>query len=147
MRHFPLLLVVCLLPFLARADDFRQSTALLVTATTDATEVHPDSIFEVTLTLENPTDTVQRIRIPEHAWDHVWKSSNSRVTWDTWDFDQDGRVTIEIQPHAKYVFPKPLRMFVQESVKASRLGFRMGFKTTTFGKTLWSAPITIEVIP
>ena len=109
--------------------------------------MHPDSVFEVTLALENPTDFVQRIRIPERGWDRVWKSSNHRVTWDPWDCEDDRDITIEIPPHQSYVFPKPLRMFVESSVRKSKIGFRMGFRTVMFGRTLWSSPITLDVIP
>ena len=44
-------------------------------------------------------------------------------------------------------FPKPLRMFVESSVKQSRIDFRMGFKTVAFGRTIWSNPITLDVTP
>ena len=143
------ILALCLLAPLAlcRAEDSRHPVALRAIAETDSSEVHPDSIFEVTLTLENPTDSVQKIKIPERGWDRVWRSSNRRVTWDPWSTDYDNQITVEIPPHGKYTFPRPLRMFVDESVKRSRIDFRMGLKMTAFGKTFWSAPITLEVYP
>ena len=131
---------------LARADDSRHAS-LRAIASTDTSEVHPDNVFDVTLTLENLTGTVQTIKIPERAWDRIWKSSNRRVSWDAWDSDEDHDVTIEIPPHESYVFPKPLRMFVESSVKQSRIDFRMGFKTVAFGRTIWSNPITLDVTP
>lgn len=142
-----ILLAACFLACLAvcRADDSRN--ALRAIATTDSSEVHPDDVFEVTLSLENLTSTVQRIKIPECGWDRVWKSSNRRVTWDAWDCDEDRDITVEIPPGQTYVFPKTLKMFVDSSVKQSRIDFRMGFRTVAFGRTLWSTPITLDVTP
>jgi len=143
------ILAACLLTGLpaSRADDSRHPAPLRAVATTDSTEVHPDSVFEVTLSLENPTGAVKTIKIPNCGWDRVWRSSNRQVTWDFWDCDDTGDITIEIPPHGSYIFPKPLKMFVDAEVKKSRMAFRMGFKTRAFGKTLWSAPITVDVIP
>jgi hypothetical protein len=56
-------------------------------------------------------------------------------------------MTIEIAPHGSYVFPKPLKMFIDVTGKKGRMEFRMGFKTKAFGKTLWSAPISVELTP
>jgi hypothetical protein len=144
----PLFLAACLLIAISvcRADD-RADTALRAVATADSTEVHPDNVFDVTVSLENLTGVAQKITIPDPAWDRVWRSSNRHVTWDFWDSDYNDQVTIEIPPHQSYVFPKPLKMFVDEASKKSRMDFRMGFKTRTFGKTLWSSPITLNVIP
>ena len=139
-------LILGLAPSLAD-DSRRPPTPLRAIATTDSTEVHPENVFEVTLALENPSDVAQKIKIPACGWDRVWRSGNRRVTWDFWDCDADDEITIEIRPHERYVFPKQLKMFVDSSVKKSRVAFRMGFKTATFSKTLWSDPITLEVIP
>ena len=38
-------------------------------------------------------------------------------------------------------------MFVDEAVKPARIDFRMGFKNTAFGKTLWSSPIALNLTP
>jgi len=116
-------------------------------ATTDVTEVHPDDVFEVTLSLQNLTGVTQKIRIPDCGWDRCWKSSNSRVTWDFWDCDSTNEITIEIPPHQTYVFDKPLKMFVDEGFKQSRVNFKMGFKTGGFSKVTWSTPISLDVIP
>ena len=143
------ILLACLVAGIpaSRADDSRQSGLLRAVATADSSEVHPDNVFEVIVSLQNPANTVQRIKIPEAAWDRVWKSSNRHVTWDFWESDDDKDVTIEIPPGQSYTFPKPLRMFVDSSVRKSRFTFRMGFKTVAFGKTLWSDPITLDVTP
>jgi len=131
---------------LCNAGDVRPLT-LKVVATADTDEVHPDSAFDVTLTLENPTNTVESIRIPDCGWDKVWRSSNRHVTWDAWDCDGDDQVTVEIQPHDSYVFLKPLRMFVDGISKETKLDFKMGFKTSAFGKVLWSDSIKLNVTP
>lgn len=131
------------LPVLSRAD----APALRAIATADYTDVHPENVFEVTVSLENLTGTVQRVKMPECGWDRLWKSSNRHITWDAWDCDQDTEITVEIPPHQTYEFPKTIRMFVDEAEKQSRLDFRLGFKAATFGKVLWSAPITLTVTP
>jgi hypothetical protein len=130
----------------SRADD--RSPALRAIATSDVTEVHPDGVFEVTLSLENLTNSVQRIRVPDTGWDRVWKSNNRRVSWDAWESDDNAETTIEIPPHETYVFPKTLKMFVDENYTQARIEFRMGFKATggPFGKMVWSSPITLDVI-
>ncbi len=147
-RSLPIM-AACLLAGLAvsRGDDSRHSTPLQAVATTDATEVHPDSVFEVTLSIENHTDSAQSIKIPYAGWDRMWKSSNHHVTWDEWDSDENDETTVQIPPHKSYIFPKALRMFVDDATKPGRLDFRMGFKTKAFGKTLWSSPITLDVTP
>ena len=144
-----LVLAACLLagPVVSRAGDSRDAGALRAVAATDTTEVHPESVFEVTLSLENPTNTAQKIKIPDCGWDHVWTSSNRHVTWDFSDCDSNSEITIEIPPRGSYIFPKPLRMFVDGEDKKSRMVFRMGFKTAASRKTLWSRPITIDVTP
>ena len=148
MRSVVLLATLLLIPLsFCRAGDSRHPVTLRTIATADSAEVHPESVFEVTLTLENVGDTVQQIKIPEAGWDRVWRSSNRHVTWDYWDCGADNDVTIEIPPHRSYVFPKPLKMFVEGSVRQSHITFRMGFKTAAFGKTLWSVPVALEVIP
>jgi len=144
------ILFLCLLAPLAslRADDSSHAGALHAVATTDSTEVHPDSVFEVTLALENVSDTTQTIVIPECGWDRTWKSSDRRVTWDFWDCDNNAKITIQIPAHESYTFSTPLKMFVTpSSSKEARIVFRMGFKTAAFGKVLWSGPMTIDVIP
>jgi hypothetical protein len=143
-----ILLTACFLAAITicRAGD-RNPEPLRAVATTDSTEVHPDDVFDVTLSLENLTNAVQKITIPDPAWDRVWRSSNRHVTWDFWDSDFNDQLTIEIPPHGSYVFPKPLKMFVDIPGKKSRMEFRMGFKTKAFGKTLWSTPISIDVTP
>jgi hypothetical protein len=148
MRFKSLTFLACLLAatLFSRADD--KGAVLRAVATTDYTEVHPDGVFDVTLSLENPTDVVQKITIPDPGWDRVWKSSNHHVTWDFWDSDFNDKVTIEIQPHGTYVFPKPLKMFIDQAGKKTRMEFRMGYKTGgAFSKTLWSNPITLDVTP
>jgi hypothetical protein len=139
---------ICLLAIcsFSRADDSRHAAALRVIATADSEEVHPDSIFEVSLSLENLSNTVLRIKVPETGWDRLWKSSNRRVSWDAWNSDGDTDTTVEIAPHQTFSFPQTLKMFVDESYTQPRVTFSMGFKTATF-KTLWSAPITLDVIP
>ncbi len=140
-----LLLAAC---FLAAVAVSRGGPIVLrAIAMTDSTEVHPDDVFDVNLSLQNLTNTVQSIKISESGWDRNWKSSNHHVTWDAWDSDENDMTTVEIPPHGTYVFPKALRMFVDEAVKPSRIDFRMGFKTTGFGKILWSSPITLDVTP
>jgi hypothetical protein len=143
-----LIFAACLLATLAvsRADDSGHGDPLRAIATADSTEVHPDSIFEVTLSLQNLTNTVQKIKVPDCAWDRLWKSNNRRVTWDSWECEDKSESTVEISPGETYVFPNTLKMFVNESVKQSRVDFRMGFKTAAF-KIVWSAPITLDVIP
>jgi hypothetical protein len=116
-------------------------------ATTDVTEVHPDDVFEVTLSLQNLSGVTQKIRIPDSAWDRCWKSSNGRVTWDAWNTDSNSQVTVEIAPHETYEFPIAIKMYVDEDYRASSVSFKMGFKTGGFGKVTWSAPITLDVIP
>lgn len=140
-----LILAACLLalPLISRAD----APALRAIATADYTEVHPENVFEVTLSLQNLTGTVQRIKMPQSNWDRLWKSSNRHVTWDAWDSDDQTETTVEIGPHETYEFPKTLRMFVDDSVKESHLDFRMGFRAARFGKIVWTAPITLDVIP
>jgi hypothetical protein len=142
-RALLLFLAACFLASLARADGL----PLKAIATADSTEVHPDSVFEVTLSLQNLTGAAQTIKIPEANWDRDWRSSNPLVSWDAWNSDEEGDITIEIPPHGAYVFPLALKMFVDDSVKKSRIDFRMGFRTTKFGKTVWSSPITLDVIP
>jgi len=132
---------------LCRAGNSRQPIVLKVTADADQTEVHPDGIIDVTLSLENPTGVAESIKIPERCWDHLWKSSNHVVTWDAWDSDDDSDVTIEIPPHGSYDFPEPLKMYVDtDSQKEFHTTFRMGFKTS-FSKVFWSDPITLDVTP
>ena len=84
---------------ICHGDDSRPSAPLRATASADTSEVHTDSVFEVTLTLENLTDSAQKIKIPDRGWDRVWKSSNRHVTWDPWDCEEDRDITIEIPPH------------------------------------------------
>jgi hypothetical protein len=132
---------------IARADDSRRAVTLQAEAVTDSEEVHPDSVFEVTVSLKNVGDSPQEVKIPECAWDRVWRSSNRHVTWDFWDCDDDNEITVTVPPHGSYEFPKPLRMFVDESAKAGKVDFRMGFKTKAFGKTIWASPITLDVVP
>ncbi len=129
---------------IARAGD---PPALRAIATTDTDAVHPDDVFDVTLSLQNLSAATEKVRIPECGWDRCWKSSNSRVTWDLWNCDDTAEVTIEIPPHGTYEFPKPLKMFVDEDFKQSRVTFKMGFKTRGFGKIAWSAPISLDVSP
>ena len=140
-----LILAACLLAGLAvtRAD----TIPFRAIAETDSTEVHPDSVFDVTLSLQNLTNSEETLKIPDCGWDRLWKSSNRHVTWDAWDCDETTDITVTIAPHDTYVFPKTLRMFVDEAVKASKIDFRMGFKTKAFGKTIWSSPITLDVTP
>jgi hypothetical protein len=142
--HTSAFILFCLL---CRADDSRHPAPLQAIAATDSTEVHPDSVFEVTLSLQNLTGALQTIKIPDCAWDRVWKSSNRHVTWDFWDCDDNDEISIDIPPHQTYLFPKPLKMFVDPSVRKSHMDFRMGFKTKAFGKTLWSSPISLDVTP
>ena len=146
MRISSLLSLVAVLltaPAISRAD----APDLKVTATADYTEVHPESTFDVTLSLENLTNTVEKIKVPDGAWDRLWRSSTRLVTWDALD-DGGGNTSsvVEIAPHETYTFPDPLKMYVADSVKAPHIDFRVGFKTTAFGKTVWSAPITLDVI-
>jgi hypothetical protein len=129
----------------SRAVDSGRGPALQVIATADSTDVHPDGLFDVTLSLENMTGSVQRIKVPYCGWDRLWKSSNRRVEWDAFDCGDDTVSTIEIPPHGTYVFPKPIGMYVDESVTLPRIDFRMGYRTGSFGKTLWSAPISLNV--
>jgi hypothetical protein len=146
MRAFLLLLLAV---FFASTAVSHAGTPLPLRAiaTTDVTEVHPDDVFDVTLSLQNLSGVTQKIRIPDSAWDRCWKSSNGRVTWDAWNADSDSQVTVEILPHQTYVFPIPLKMYVAEDYKASQVSFKMGFKTGGFGKAAWSAPITLDVNP
>ena len=148
MRTKILLLAIALLticPNASRADELRNQFRAV--ASTEATEVHPDAVFEVTVAKENITGTVQTIRIPDCGWDRVWRTSNRHATWDEWDCGYNDWVTVEIQPHESYVFPKPLKMYVAGSVKTPRVDFKLGFKMSTFGKTLWSAPLSVAVTP
>jgi len=150
MTYFPMrlfLLTACFLAALAvcQADD--RPATLRAIATTETTEVHPDSVFDLTLSLENLTDAVQEVIIPDPGWDRVWKSNNRHITWDFWDSDFNDQITIQIPPHESYVFPRPLKMFVDGAGKKTRMDFRMGFKTKTFSKTLWSSTISLTVIP
>jgi len=143
-------LAACLLlatATLSHAVDSGRGQVFRVTATVDSTDVHPDALFDVTLSLENMTGTVQRIKVPYCGWDRLWKSSNRRVEWDAFECDEDTVSTVEIPPHGTYVFPKALSMYVDESVTLPRIDFRMGYRTGAFGKTLWSAPINLDVIP
>ena len=144
-----LIVAACLLSVLAvsHADDRRDSAGLQAIATTDSTEIHTDEVFEVTLSLQNLTNGVRTIKISGSNWDRNWKSSDHRVGWDAWDSDDNEAMTVEIPPHDTYVFPKTLRVYVNEGVKPGRINFRMGFRTATFGKTVWSSPIGIDVIP
>ncbi len=121
--------------------------ALRAIATTDVTEVHPDDVFEVTLSLENTSAATATIRIPESAWDRCWKSSDGHVTWDFLDTDRSAQTTVQIAPHQTYEFPAPLKMFVAEGFKQSHISFKMGFKTGGLGKITWSAPISLDVTP
>ncbi len=149
MRRF-LLPAACFLSFaaLCHAGDSLPANALRVTATPDSTEVHPDSVFEVTLSIENLTGVAQKLKMPERLWDHLWKSSNRLVTWDAWDDDEDKDITIEIAPHQTYVFPDTIKMFVDDDItKRTRVDFKMGFRPATFTRTFWSAPITLDVTP
>ena len=118
IRPLPFLAALLLLaaPAVSRADD--KAPVLRAIATADETEVHPDSVFDVTLSLENETDTVQTIHIPDPAWDKVWRSSNRHVTWDFWDTDDNNTIAVEIEPHGSYTFPKPLKMYVDGNVRA-----------------------------
>ena len=144
-----LVLASCLVASIAvcRAGGARQAIQLEAIATTDSEEVHPDSVFEVTLSLKNPTGTTETLMIPDCGWDRLWKSSDHRVTWDYWDCDESSDITITIPAHQSYVFPMPLKMFVNPSDKRTKIDFRMGFKTKAIGKALWSAPITLDVAP
>jgi hypothetical protein len=148
MRRFLLpALAACLFlasSALSRAGD---SPVFQVIATADSTDVHPEALFDVTLSLKNLTASVQRIKVPYCGWDRLWKSSNHRVEWDAFDCDQDTSSTVEIPPHETYVFPKALGMYVDDSVTLPRIDFKMGYRPAAFGKTLWSAPITLNVIP
>ena len=128
----------------SRAGDSLQLVAIAVP---DATEEHPEAVFDVTLSLTNPTNSVEKFKIPDRAWDRMWKSSNRKVTWDAWNSDDSNEITVEIAPHDTYVCPDALKMYVDESVKAPRVDFRMGFRTSSLGKTFWSAPITLDVTP
>jgi hypothetical protein len=121
--------------------------ALRAIATADVTEVHPDDVFEVTLSLQNLTGVTQKIRIPDFGWDRFWKSSNSRVAWDYVDSAGSNPITIAIPPHETYEFPIPLKMFVSEGYKDTRVTFKMGFKLGGFDKFAWSAPLTLDVTP
>jgi hypothetical protein len=117
-------------------------------AEAEYTEVHPQTVFEVTLTLRNITALPEKIKVPDCSWDRDWKSSDHRVTWDPWDCDEDSVETVEIPPHKTYVFPATLKMYVDASPdKESNITFRMGFRTTAFGERVWSNPITLDVIP
>ena len=144
------LLAACVLlatAALSRAVDSGRGPVLEVIATADSTEVHPEALFDVTLALKNLTGAVQRIQVPYCGWDRLFRSSNRRVEWDAFDCGDDTVSTVEIPPHGTYVFPKTLGMYVDEEFSGPRIDFRMGYKTTVFGKTLWSAPITLDVIP
>ncbi|HEX4085533.1 MAG TPA: hypothetical protein VHY22_11515 [Chthoniobacteraceae bacterium] len=132
---------------LCHAGSPQRPLNLKATAATDTDEVHPDSVFDVTLTLENPTAYVQSIRIPDCGWDRTWRSSNRHATWDPWDCDSNDQVTIQIQPHRSYVFPKPIRMFINGIDKERKLEFKMGFRPAAFGKIIWSNPIALDVTP
>lgn len=143
-----LFLTVCIFAGIAISShgaDSGHSVPLRAIATTEETDVHPDAVFDVTVRLQNLTDSVQIVKIPDPDWDRVWKSSNRRVTWDAWESDESTEITIQIAPHQTYTFSKPIKMFVDESVKPGRIEFRMGFRTGAFGKTLWSAPIILDV--
>jgi hypothetical protein len=143
MRQF-LTLAACLLA--TAAVSFADTPALRATASADSTEVHPDSVFEVTLSLQNLTGAVEKIKVPDAGWDHLWKSSNWRVSWDATDSEQGTDSVIEITPYQTYVFPNALKMYVDQSVTQAHVDFRMGFKTSVFGKTAWSNSITLDVI-
>jgi len=148
MRSRVLILAACFFAgaIFCRADDSRH-VELKAVASTDSTEIHPDSVFEVTVSLMNPTNVVQHVRIPDCGWDRVWRSNNRHVTWDFWDCDYNDVISVDIDPGDSYVFPKPLRMYVTGGTKESHIEFKMGFKESTFGKTLWSDPVGIDVIP
>jgi len=139
------LLLATIMP--SRAVDSSRGAIFRVIATADSTEVHPEALFDVTLSLQNLTGTVQRIQVPYCGWDRLWRSSNRRVEWDAFDCGDDTVSTVEIPPHGTYVFPKALGMYVDESFSGPSIDFRMGFKTSMLGKTLWSQPISVEVVP
>jgi len=145
--RYLIIFAVCFigLPILSRADD--RSPAVRIIATADYTEVHPDGVFDVTLSLKNLTNATLKIQVPEGDWDRLWRSSNRHVTWDAWTVDGDEETPVEIPPHQTYTFPKALEMYVDDTVKESHVEFKMGFKAKSFGKTLWSDSITLEVIP
>ena len=147
MKTRALLLLLAVLLASAAVSRAGDPPALRAIATTDVTEVHPDDVFDVTLSLQNVSGVTEKIRIPDCGWDRCWKSSNSRVSWDYWDCDATYQITIEIPPHQTYEFSKPLKMFVDENFKQSRVSFKMGFKTGGFGKVTWSSPISLDVSP
>ena len=143
-----LLLLLCsslLLPHVSRAGD--SAAALRPVVTADTTDVHPDDVFAVKLGLENLSSSQVTIRVPDTGWDRFWKSSNRNVTWDLWDGDSGAVESVEIPPHTTYVFPQPLKMFVDPDFKGSRIDFRMGFKTGAFRQIVWSAPISLNITP
>lgn len=115
-------------------------------ASADTTEVHPDGVFEVTLSLQNPTGMEEIIQVPECGWDKNWKSSNHLVLWDPVVCDEDHELTIKLPPHSTYVFPKTLDLYVDESVRKPRVTFSLGFRVKEFGKVFWSNPISLDVI-
>jgi hypothetical protein len=141
-----ILLAICLLAGCQAVSPGQQPAALQAVATTDSTEVHPDNVFDVNLSLVNLTGETQTIKIPDCGWDAIWRSSNGHVTWDFWDCDYNDDVSIEIAPHDTYVFPKPLKMYV-ESADRPTVKFSMGFKDRAINKTLWSSPISLDVTP
>ena len=147
MRLKFLLLAFCLLATVALSRAGGQAVLLRAIATTDVTEVHPDDVFDVTLSLENPTNATQILKLPVANWDRIWKSSNRHVTWDAMNSGEGEETTVEIAPHSTYEFPDVLKMYVDPDFKGTRVDFRMGFRTTIFGKIVWSAPISLTVTP
>jgi hypothetical protein len=142
------LLIAAVLLLAAATLSHADTPVFRVIATADNTDVHPDGVFEVTLSLVNITNSVQKLAIPENAWDRLWRSSTRLVEWDALDNYGDTINTVSIPPHETYQFPRSLKMYVADSVtNQSRIAFRMGLKITTFGKTTWSPPITLEVTP
>jgi hypothetical protein len=147
VRIRTLIVVLCLLLAGTMISRAGEAPALRAIATTDVTEVHPDDVFDVTLSLQNLSGATQTIHIPDAGWDRCWKSSNGNVTWDFLDGSNASQTTVQIPPHQTYEFSMPLKMFVAEGYRQSRISFKMGFKTGGFGKAVWSAPISLDVTP
>jgi len=60
------------------------------------TEVRVKEQFKVALRVENPTTTNQMVRVMSCSWDDEWRSSNTNISWLSWDCEKNNMRSVKI---------------------------------------------------
>jgi hypothetical protein len=108
------------------------------------TEVRVKEQFKVALRVENPTTTNQMVRVMSCSWDDEWRSSNTNISWLSWDCEKNNMRSVKIPPSGGYT--NELEMLIPEPISNQTLTFQMGFTPIGSEKTFWSTEVKLKII-